>query len=195
MARDLAGMDALVVGVDIIHYLKALEASGETCSYPASDFEALSQFVQKDLAYPALRDAGAGRLLVRRDAGLRGPGAGAGHHVPRRDQPRLLPRPAADQADLPRQRADLGAGTARQGRQLRAGHAPRDAVDRAAGDDRPGVRPRLDRGVRGADARGARSSMLPKVGHGYSVPKNWLPQFREAFRKVLAAPSADPTRQ
>jgi type IV secretory pathway VirJ component len=28
--------------------------------------------------------------------------------------------------------------------------------------------------------------MLPKVGHGYSVPKNWMPQFREAFRKVSA---------
>jgi type IV secretory pathway VirJ component len=33
--------------------------------------------------------------------------------------------------------------------------------------------------------------MLPKVGHGFSVPRNWLPQFREAFeRLVITAPVA-----
>ena len=26
--------------------------------------------------------------------------------------------------------------------------------------------------------------MLPKVGHGFSVPRNWMPQFREAFLKL-----------
>lgn len=28
--------------------------------------------------------------------------------------------------------------------------------------------------------------MLPKVGHGYSVERNWLPQFTGAFRKIAA---------
>jgi type IV secretory pathway VirJ component len=27
--------------------------------------------------------------------------------------------------------------------------------------------------------------LLPKVGHGYSVPRNWMPQFRAAFVRVL----------
>ncbi len=26
--------------------------------------------------------------------------------------------------------------------------------------------------------------ILPKVGHGYSVPRNWMPQFKEAFAKI-----------
>jgi type IV secretory pathway VirJ component len=53
MARKLAALDALVVGINIIHYLKQLESSTEKCSYPAADFEALSQFVQKQLNYPS----------------------------------------------------------------------------------------------------------------------------------------------
>ena len=42
MARELATLDALVVGIDITHYLKELESSNEKCSYPAADFEELS---------------------------------------------------------------------------------------------------------------------------------------------------------
>jgi type IV secretory pathway VirJ component len=36
---------------------------------------------------------------------------------------------------------------------------------------------------------------LPRVGHGYSVPANWLPQFRAAYRRIAAgaAPRVQPT--
>jgi type IV secretory pathway VirJ component len=27
---------------------------------------------------------------------------------------------------------------------------------------------------------------LPKVGHGYSVPANWMPQFKEAFKRIAS---------
>ena len=30
---------------------------------------------------------------------------------------------------------------------------------------------------------------LPKVGHGFSVTKNWLPQFTAAFRDILNTPN------
>jgi len=42
-ARELAGLDALVVGIDIRRYLKSLETGQEKCAYPAGDFEALGQ--------------------------------------------------------------------------------------------------------------------------------------------------------
>ena len=29
--------------------------------------------------------------------------------------------------------------------------------------------------------------LLPKVGHGYSVEKNWVPQFEEAYRRIVAS--------
>ena len=56
MARELALLDALIVGIDINHFLKEKEASGEKCLYPAADFEALSKFVQMKLAYPSYRE-------------------------------------------------------------------------------------------------------------------------------------------
>jgi len=31
---------------------------------------------------------------------------------------------------------------------------------------------------------------LPKVGHGYSVPRNWMPQYREGLQDLLEASSA-----
>ena len=34
---------------------------------------------------------------------------------------------------------------------------------------------------------GAELLSLPKVGHGYSVERNWLPQFTAAFRKIAAS--------
>ena len=52
MAEELATMDALVVGIDIRHYLRALAAAREPCSYPAADFEALSQWLQQRLGFP-----------------------------------------------------------------------------------------------------------------------------------------------
>ena len=52
MAETLAKMDALVVGINLPHYLAALAASKETCSYPASDAELLSKYVQKKLDFP-----------------------------------------------------------------------------------------------------------------------------------------------
>ena len=52
MARQLSSMNALVVGIDIIHYLKQLEAADEKCSYPSGDFEMLSKYVQKKRGLP-----------------------------------------------------------------------------------------------------------------------------------------------
>lgn len=55
MARSLAGLDALVVGIDITHYLRQLGQSAEACSYPAADFENLSKFIQKKLGFDRYR--------------------------------------------------------------------------------------------------------------------------------------------
>ena len=54
MAQSLADDDALVAGVDIRPYLKALDAAKGACSFPAGDFEALGQFLEKKLEFPAL---------------------------------------------------------------------------------------------------------------------------------------------
>src|SRR5512138_704813 len=52
MARELAGLDALVIGVDVTRFLDALDRGSEGCSYPAADLEALGKFVEKKLGFP-----------------------------------------------------------------------------------------------------------------------------------------------
>src|SRR3954468_13174877 len=52
MARGLAELDALVVGIDIRQYLKAVAAAHDRCTSAAVDFEALSQYIQKKLNRP-----------------------------------------------------------------------------------------------------------------------------------------------
>ena len=52
MARMLASLDAAVVGVDIIHYLRTAQSSGGECLYPAGDFEELSKYIQKRMGLP-----------------------------------------------------------------------------------------------------------------------------------------------
>ena len=49
-ARQLAELDALVVGIDSQRYLQALQSHGDPCLYPAGEFESMSHFVQKSLA-------------------------------------------------------------------------------------------------------------------------------------------------
>jgi hypothetical protein len=39
-----------------------------------------------------------------------------------------------------------------------------------------------------ATVPGAGIVMLPKVGHGYSVEKNWIPQYEAAYERITAAP-------
>ena len=42
--------------------------------------------------------------------------------------------------------------------------------------------------------KGASIVMLPKVGHGYAVPRNWLPQFKEAFARIAGSGSVAPPK-
>ncbi len=55
MAKALVSLDALVVGIDIRTYLATLRKSDDECLYPAADFEALSQYLQKKLDFPSYR--------------------------------------------------------------------------------------------------------------------------------------------
>ncbi len=52
VARALASLDSLVVGIDLPHYLRSLVEDGEGCSYYASDLEDLSHYVQQKLGFP-----------------------------------------------------------------------------------------------------------------------------------------------
>lgn len=188
MARSLAGLGALVVGVDIRRYLKASQATKEPCSYAAADFEALSHFVQKRLGLPrylppVLVGYSSGAtlvyaVLVEAPAGTFRGALSLGFCP---DLP--LAKPLCRGSGLAWKPGPKGKGVVFE--PAEALPAPwvafQGEIDQVC--DAAQTRSYVAR------VRGGQLVLLPRVGHGFSVEKNWLPQFRAAFAGMVADPS------
>lgn len=191
MARHLTEQGAIVAGIDIRHYLAALGRSTQSCVSLAADFELLSHDLQKDLALPGYLQpvvvgyssgatlayatlaqappgtfAGALSLGFCPDQDFHGkalcPGSGLHYTVNKRGDFVLRPQPQLEDHWI-----------ALQG-QI-------DQVCNAADVD-----------AFAAPMANAQVQRLPKVGHGFSVEPNWLPQFRASFLQLTAAASPPP---
>jgi len=184
MARELTSTGALVVGIDILHYLKELGAGGDACLYPAADFEALSQFVQKKLDLPryltpVLVGYSSGATLVYAILAQAPPNTFAGAvslgFCP--DFPAT--KPFCQGSGLVWEPRPKGKGI----NFLPAVHlqepwiALQGTVDQVC--DPAGTESFVKQVPHGEVV------MLPKVGHGFSVPRNWLPQFKDAFERLV----------
>ena len=184
MARELAALDALVAGVDITYYLKQLERSSEPCLYPAADFELLSKYIQKKLDFPKYITP----LLVGYSSGAtlvyavlaQAPG-----------NTFLGAISLAFCPDLALSK-DLCRGNGLEWTQepggkgynfLPATHlevpwvAFQGTIDQVC--DAKKTKAYVEK------VNNARIVMLPKVGHGFAVPKNWLPQFKKEFARLV----------
>lgn len=187
MAQDLQELGVLVVGIDIIHYLGQLATSTEKCSYPAADFEGLSQYIQKKLDFPAyispvLVGYSSGATLVYAVLVQAPPntfkGAISLGFCP--DLP--LVRPMCRGNGLEWTAGPKGKGV----NFLPASTLSAPWVALQGTIDQVCDPKQTEDFV--ARTPGGEVVVLPKVGHGYSVPRNWLPQLREVFRKMTAAP-------
>ncbi len=187
MARDLQELGALVVGVDIVHYLGQLARGEEKCSYAAADFEALSQFVQKKLDLPAYLSPvmvgySSGATLVYAVLVQAPPntfrGAISLGFCP--DLP--LVKPMCKGSGLEWTAGPKGKGVVfLPARGLAAPWvALQGTIDQVCDPSQ------TEDFV--AKTPGSEVVVLPKVGHGYSVPRNWLPQFRQVFQKMVTPP-------
>jgi type IV secretory pathway VirJ component len=185
MARELTSLDTLVVGVDITHYLKEIEKSDARCLYPAGDFEELSKFVQKRLAFPryitpVLVGYSSGATLVYATL-VQAPfntfrGAISLGFCP----DLLLARPLCKGSGL-----EWGPGPKGKGYSFLPAKtlevpwiAFQGTIDQVcdANETEAYVK----------QVPNGKLVLLPKVGHGFSVPKNWLPEFRQAFTTLVA---------
>jgi type IV secretory pathway VirJ component len=188
MARTLAGLDALVVGIDMVRLQKSMARWDGACLYPAADFEALSKFVQKSLGYrqyvyPILAGYSSGATLVyalicQAPANTFKGGLSLG----------FCP-------DLPLARAPCrGSGLAWEPDPKKgvyiftpASELKTPWIVLQGGIDQV-CEPLATRAFV-SRVHGAELVWLPKVGHGFSVARNWLPQFRLAFsRLAVTAP-------
>jgi type IV secretory pathway VirJ component len=186
MAQHLADQGATVAGIDIRHYLAQLEQSDSACVSPANDLQQLGKKLQADskgqpvvptlvgyssgatLVYAALAQANAGSfkgalsLGFCPDLDLKKPlckGAGVGF-TPRNDA-----RGVFKGVNFLPAKMLSGRWISLQG-QL-------DQVCAAAPTEKFV-----------AEVSGAELVLLPKVGHGYSVEHNWVPQYLKAFRDI-----------
>jgi type IV secretory pathway VirJ component len=189
MARTASSLDMLVIGIDIRTYLKALHGATEECTYPAADFEALSQFVQKQLHFsryvtPLLIGYSSGATLVYATLVEAPPGTFRGA-VSLGFCPDLnLAKPMCKGHGLEWVPGPKGKGVVFQPATSleQPWIAFQGVVDQVC--DPAGTQQFVAQVPRGEIV------MLPKVGHGYSVPKNWEPQFKEAVVKLTAPEAA-----
>jgi type IV secretory pathway VirJ component len=184
MARAITSLDAMVVGVDVTRYFAHLHKLSSACYYPASDFENLSKFIQKryrftkyinpviigyssgaTLAYGILAQApentfkGAMGLGFCPDIEISKPLCkGAGLKIIKR----------ADNKGFDLQPSPLT--------------SPFVAL---LGEKDEVCDPKL---VQEFITKAPKSELvpLPKVGHGFAVQKNWMPQFIESFHNLLS---------
>jgi type IV secretory pathway VirJ component len=185
MARSIAEQDAVVVGIDIRHYLAELAKSEAACESLTADFENLHLGVQKQLHLseslpPVLIGYSSGATVVYAALVQSPPGtfAGAMSLGFCADQD-FRSAPLCAGAGLrysPNRRGDYVFEPAAHLRDpWIAFQGQKDAVCDAQAVDRFA-----------AQVPQAEVVRLPAVGHGFSVQKNWLPQFRAAYAKLSA---------
>ena len=191
MARALRSMRALVIGVNVQEYFASLRRAAQRadahCQMIAADFESLSHQVQKQLGLreyhvPVLVGYSSGATVVYATLVQSPPGTfagalslgfcadqdfagaalcpGNGLHYTQNAQHALVFEPATNLKQH---------WLALQGQQdqVCAPHAADEFAAQVAG---------------GALVK------LPLVGHGFSVERNWMPQFRAAYAQLAARP-------
>jgi type IV secretory pathway VirJ component len=196
MARALADMGAVVIGVDIRQYFaslrRAAQRTGAPCQSIAADFENLSHQVQKEIGMgdyhvPVLVGYSSGATVVYAALVQSPPGTfagalslgfcadqdfegvalcpGAGLHYRENQRHELVFEPSATLRQP---------WVALQGQkdQVCDSHAADEFAERVAG---------------GTVVK------LPLVGHGFSVERNWMPQFRDAYTRLV--PHVEPKTQ
>jgi type IV secretory pathway VirJ component len=192
MAERLAAKDTVVAGIDIRHYLAQLEQSTEKCLSPDVDFENLSRYLQSKLGLkhylqPTLVGYSSGAALVYAtlaespdglfkgalsigfcsDLDLNKPLCAASDL----ETPRLASKGVPPGVNLLPAKKLPGKWIALQGQLDQVCAAPAAQAFAAKVPDSEIV-------------------VLPKVGHGYSVARNWEPQFDAAYRRIVTMPAA-----
>jgi type IV secretory pathway VirJ component len=186
MAKRLAALDAAVAGIDIRRYEKAIAAASEPCTDAAADFEALSRFLAgkiglPDPGKPVLVGYSSGATLVYALLVQAKPHAFAGAlalgFCPDLDlQKPMCPGHGLTFTTLPKGKGYLFDAASTLERPFVAFQGDSDQICDPV--KTAGFLKRVRKGE---------LVWLPKVGHGFSVERRWMPQFREAFLRLARA--------
>jgi type IV secretory pathway VirJ component len=191
MAKTVASLNALVVGIDIRTYMKSLVTSSEKCAYPAGDLEQLSQFVQKKYGFldyfaPVLMGYSSGATFVYA-ALVQAPSTTFRGGISLGFCPDLSsPKPFCRGNGLEWARgAKPDAYVYLPAKTLEVPWiALQGEVDKVCD---PAATAAFVRRIPNGEVID-----LPKVGHGFAVQRNWLPQFKDAFERIAAKRGTEP---
>lgn len=196
MARHLTDMHAIVAGLDIRRYLRNADTAQGQCRNLAAYFEGLAHALQRHLALddyltPVLVGYSSGATLAYATA-VQAPKGTFGGALSLGFCPDLaLARPpcriGALEYTFAHPQAPAQAQTQAPATSIVLAAARRNATPWIAfqGDiDQVCDAGKTRQFVAGTGNAGL--VWLPKVGHGFSVERNWLPQFRAAYARLTA---------
>jgi type IV secretory pathway VirJ component len=197
MAKALVDMGAVVIGVDIRQYLgalgKAAQRENAPCQLIAGDFENLSHQIQKEIGMfvyhvPVLVGYSSGATVVYAALVQSPPGTFAGAlslgFCPDQDFSGAALCSGAGLHYSQGKKTDLIFEPAKTLKQpWIAFQGQKDEVCGPAAVD-----------VFAAQTTNGQVVKLPLVGHGFSVERNWMPQFREAYSSITAHVETPPVR-
>jgi type IV secretory pathway VirJ component len=186
MSQVMAGLDTLVVGIDIRYYLRTLRNGEEECSNMAADLAALGRLVESRLGYPRpvlpwLAGYSSGATMAYAALVQAPPGTfqGAMSFGFCPDLP--LVKPTCRGSGLEWERGPRGRGAIFQPSQVlqQPWVVFQGTMDEMC----------LPAKTQEFAGRTARSEVieLPNVGHGFAVLREWQSHFAEVFRRLTAA--------
>jgi len=185
MAEALRDAGALVVGIDIRPFMKALESSG-SCAYPAGDLEELSRSIQLRFKLPAYKRPilvgySSGATLVYAAIAAAPPETFAGAISLGFCPDIELLKPLCHMRGLRAMKRAKGVGydLSPYAESTVPWMVLQGDLDQVC--DPGGTRTFV------AATGAGRLFWLPKVGHGFGVTARWEPQFLEAYRAVAAS--------
>lgn len=195
MAQRLLDKGAMVAGIDIRHYMAQLEAQSESCVSPPDDLENLSRYLQAKVGIthylqPMLAGYSSGATLIYATLAaapeeLFKGGLSLGF-CPDLD----LKKPLCKGSGVEFSSRRTSKGVLKGVNFLPAKKLNGRWITLQGGVDQ--VCPAKATQSFIAKVPGAQLVMLPAVGHGYSVKKNWVDQFDRAFDDIATgAASAD----
>jgi type IV secretory pathway VirJ component len=189
MAKTLASLDSLVVGIDLDRYLSSLARDGEPCSYYSSDIEDLSHYIQQRLGFPeyvfpilAGYSSGGALVyatLVQAPTGTFRAGVSLGFC-----SNLLLPKPPCRGSGL--QWKTIGSSPKAKRNEYDFRPAPGLAVPWTVlmGDEDTTCK----FGSTAAFVKqvgGSRLVTLPHVDHGFSPRESWMPRLKEEYKSLV----------
>lgn len=190
MASHIVSQGAMVAGINIVHYFKSLKTLKSACYYPAGDFEEISLTIQKKYKFtqylkPILVGYSSGATLVY----------GVLAQSPANTFKGVISLGFCPDLEIDR---PLCKGTGLSYHELKKAKGRAFYLEPCMQLTAPFIAMNggIDQVCTYADTKKYMDSMpmaeiidLPKVGHGFAVTRNWLPQFITAYNKVLDEPT------